>query len=310
MNYATFKLNFRTAVHFGDGGVLDSAGTSFLADTLFSALYIESLKLNLNDQLLSYVKEGKLVFSDAFPFKDNQYFLPKPMKQVEGRDAGNSTEKKLLKKIKYIPCDMIDRFLKSEADLKELSKFSFYKLSEDTKVSIRNEKNSESDGEPKPYRVGVCTFNDNCGLYVVVGYENDDIFGFIKSVFESLQYTGIGGKRASGLGRFELSIDKNSQYLQRLLNRQSDTYMTISVSYPQDDELDNALEQASYNIVKRSGFVLSDTYAQEHRRKLNKFLFASGSCFKNKFTGTILDVSANSGTHPVYRYAFPMFIGV
>ena len=58
MNYAIFKFNFRTAVHLGDGGMLDSASSSFLADTLFSALYIESLKLNLNAQLLDYVNEG------------------------------------------------------------------------------------------------------------------------------------------------------------------------------------------------------------------------------------------------------------
>lgn len=310
MNYAIFKFNFRTAVHLGDGGMLDSAGSSFLADTLFSALYIESLKLNLNAQLLDYVNEGKLFFSDAFPFKGQLYFLPKPMKHIEGRDVGNSTEKKMLKKIKYVPSTQLDSFLKSEVDLNELSRFDFYKLSEDVKVSIRNEEDGGQRGEPKPYRVGVCTFNENCGLYVIVGYENNEVFSFIKSVFESLQFTGIGGKRASGLGRFVLEIDKNSQQLQRLIERESESYMTISVSYPADEELNSALDDASYSLVKRSGFVLSDTYAQEHRRKLNKFLFASGSCFKNKFRGIVMDVSANSGTHPVYRYALPMFIGV
>ena len=310
MNYAIFKFNFRTAVHFGDGGMLDSAGSSFLADTLFSALYIESLKLNLNAKLLDYVKEGKICFSDAFPFIGQLYFLPKPIKHIEGKDAGNSAEKKLLKKIKYIPCNELDSFLKSEADLKELSRYDFYKLSEDTKVSIRNENDGGQNAEPKPYRVGVCTFNENCGLYVILGYENNEVFGFIKSIFESLQFTGIGGKRASGLGRFVLEIDENCQQLQRLIERKSDSYMTISVSYPSDEEMNSILDNAMYSLIKRSGFVLSDTYAQDHRRKLNKFLFASGSCFKKKFKGIVLDVSANGGTHPVYRYALPMFIGV
>ena len=66
MNYAILKFHFSTAVHFGDG-VLNSSVTSFMADTLFSSLFIESLKMNMNQQLLDYVDSGKLLFSDSFP---------------------------------------------------------------------------------------------------------------------------------------------------------------------------------------------------------------------------------------------------
>ena len=303
MNYAIFKFKFRTAVHFG-GGELNSTNSCFLADTLFSALYLEAMKLGLNDKLYSLTAEGKLCFSDSFPFSEDVYYLPKPMKYVEGRNQGDSKEKKLLKKIKYLPCDKIDDFLKSRLDLSSLTN-KFCDFSEDTKVTIRQEEKDQG-----PYRVGVCTFREKCGLFVIVGYENQDAFDLAKSLFEALQYSGIGGKRASGYGKFEADIDTGCGVIRKLIERNSDTYMTIAVSLPADDELDSAITGASYALIKRSGFVLSENYAKEQRRKLDKFMFASGSCFTSRFKGGILNVAGDDGLHPVYRYAVPMFIGV
>ena len=41
MEYAVYKLEFTTSVHFGNG-MLSDTGVTFYADTLFSALYIEA----------------------------------------------------------------------------------------------------------------------------------------------------------------------------------------------------------------------------------------------------------------------------
>ena len=93
MDYKIYMLSFTTPVHFGTG-VLSESSINFCADTLFSALYIEALKLELADQLYNMVEEGKLLFSDAFPYIGKQYFLPKPMLYVEPKDQGNSSVKK------------------------------------------------------------------------------------------------------------------------------------------------------------------------------------------------------------------------
>ena len=191
-------------------------------------------------------------------------------------------------------------------DFEKYADVKFCRLDEDTKAAVRNAEKEE----PLPYRVGVCTFMENCGLYVIAGYENPSIFEEVKTLFDSLQYTGIGGKRNSGLGRFTLEIDHNCNAIKQLIERKGNNYMAISVSYPQDDELDNAINGASYLLVKRSGFVLSDSYAKEQRRKEDRFVFAAGSCFSNKYEGTVFNVAASDGLHPVYRYAKPMFIGV
>lgn len=318
MDYAIFKLNFKTAVHLGEAGILDSSSATFMADTLFSALYIESLKFDDNPKLLDYVNKGELCFSDAFPFRENRgdttYYLPKPMKFINRQDEkiGDSSEKKLVKKIKYLPSGQIDNFLKGNAELKELAKQDFYIFHESAKVCRRMgiELDTQESSEPEPYRVGLCIFKDNCGLYVIVGYKDKSIFDFTKAIFESLQFSGIGGKRTSGYGKFSLVVDENCNEIKKLLTRDSSTYMTISISLPKNDELSLVIDDASYSLIKRSGFVQSSNYAEEARRKFNKFLFASGSCFTKKFKGEVLNVSSAEKFHPVYRYAIPMFIGV
>lgn len=85
--------------------------------------------------------------------------------------------------------------------------------------------------------------------------------------------------------------------------------MTLSMSLPLQDELEHALNGASYQLVKRSGFVNSENYSDVYMRKKDLYVFASGSCFFNKYQGDIYDVSSE-GSHPVYRYAKPMFLEV
>ena len=72
--------------------------------------------------------------------------------------------------------------------------------------------------------------------------------------------------------------------------------------------LENVLKNADYLLKKRGGFVVSEDYASEYLKKKDFYVFQSGSCFQEKFEGDIFDVSA--GSHPVYRYAKPFFMGV
>ena len=85
--------------------------------------------------------------------------------------------------------------------------------------------------------------------------------------------------------------------------------MLLSSALPKEDELEKSLDGASYLLQKRSGFVYSDIYAEEQRKKQELFVFQVGSCFTNCFDGDIYDVG-NNGVHSVYRYAKPIFMGV
>ena len=46
-------------------------------------------------------------------------------------------------------------------------------------------------------------FNDGNGLYIIVGFQDEKVKNLFEELLESLSYTGVGGKKSTGLGRFE-----------------------------------------------------------------------------------------------------------
>ena len=123
-----------------------------------------------------------------------------------------------------------------------------------------------------------------------------------------LSLSGIGGKKNSGLGHFRYNTVELPKELNQRLNTKGEV-MTLSVSLPTEDELENILDDSRYLLVKRSGFIDSYTYSKEQRRKKDIYLFKSGSCFNKTYQGDIYNVSSG-GSHPVYKYAKPIFMGV
>lgn len=306
MEYTMYRLTFQTAVHFGRQN-LDEGEYTCCADTLFSALCQEAFKLgeHVLQRLYHETKEGKLLFSDTFPYMKQTYFLPKPIKRIESdRREGDSTVKKAFKKLKYIPVDMLDTYLQGEFDIMNAPDFDSYGHFEmKTAVSIRGEV------ETMPYRIGTYYYNAGNGLYLIVGYQNKDGLALVEELLKMLSFSGLGGKRTAGFGRFNLIQDDIPMELHKRLESQGTQYMSLSVALPTDQELESAMNGADYLLCRRSGFVASENYAKEQMRKKDLYVFKAGSCFGTRFCGDIYDVS-DGGRHPVYRYAKPMFMEV
>lgn len=303
MEYGIYKLEFTTDVHFG-AGLLSGSEISFCADTLFSALFIEGMKTGRAQQFYEEAKAGNILFSDALPYMGDRYFLPKPMLYVEPKDKGNSTVKKKFKKLGYVPSDQLSAYLAGTmnpdtADLKDLGSGGSQIM-----AAIRS-----GEEDTKPFSVGTYRFAPGNGLYVIGAFQKESCGELLEELFESLSYTGIGGKRASGKGKFRLKIGKHTDGLKKLLTGNASRYMLLSCALPMDEELEYALEGASYLLQKRSGFIDSETYAEEQQKKKDLYVFRAGSCFVHPFAGDIYDVS-DGGSHPVYRYARAMFLGV
>lgn len=303
MNYKIYKMIFTQGVHFGDHS-LEKSEITFQADTLFSALCIEALKIDKLDELLESVKENNLVFSDAFPYMGQEFFIPKPMKKIEQViQSEDMTTRKKFKKLEYIQVSLLNQYLKGQypidkgSDIKQLGVHTLK-----TSVSIRGNE------EALPYRVGIYRFKKENGLYIVVGYDSQEILDLFDELFEMLSLSGIGGKKNSGLGHFDLEIAELPKELNQRLNTKGEV-MTLSVSLPTEDELDDVLDDSRYLLVKRSGFIDSYTYSKEQRRKKDIYLFKAGSCFNKTYQGDVYDVSSG-GNHPVYKYAKPLFMGV
>ena len=304
MKYKIYRMKFRTPLHVGNGLLSDSED-SFRADTLFSALYIEAMKVGAGEQLYRYVIEGRLLLSDAMPCNKDVFCIPKPFLYVASKNAGDSLEKKKVKNLKCLPFDALESFLNGDISKIEDSVFDMALFISFSKAAVRGLEDS------LPYQVGAYSFKDDWELYVILGYEDGEVEGCVNGLFQNLGWVGIGGKRSSGMGKFNVSESKlPREFIERIEGAASyEKKMSLSISLPKDEELEKALEGSSYSLVKRSGFVYSETYAPEQRKKRDAFLFAAGSCFSNMYIGSLIDVS-KSGTHPVYRYAKPIFMGV
>ncbi len=307
MKYLVYKLNFKEPVHFGKNDLSDS-DYSLCSDTFFSALCLEAISVGSDslNLLVDKTRRGLIKFSDGFPFIEDILMFPKPYVLIQRESSGSSIERKAYKSLKYIPMNDLDIFLRGEYDV--LSAVSMDRLGiESVKVSasVRNDEN-----ETKPYEVGIYTFNKNCGLFFIIGCEEASDLSFIDQLIRQLSYSGLGGRRSSGYGRFDFETKDIDPWLEERLLNTSGKVMLINTALPGDDELEKAISNASYSLIKRSGFVNSADYSDSWQRKKDLFMFKSGSCFDMKFSGDVYDVSTDKGNHPVYRCGKPFFMRV
>lgn len=308
MNYRLYHLEFHNSVHLGTGS-LDDTQISCPADTMFSALCHEAIKMGVFAELMEAVTSGKLLFSDAFPYIGKRYFIPKPVLWIDHKkEQGNSSVKKKFKNMPFIDMSFLSDYLKGsypEAHMNDLAYLGSYSM----KVSV----NTREGDQPLPYRVRSFSFNVNSGLYTIVGYESDEILQLFDSLVEALGLSGIGGKRSAGYGRFECISGKVPMELEKQLNvSDAGYYMLLSTALPDDDELELSMEDSYYELIRRGGFVSSVKFMEATKpvRKRDIFVFKSGSCFKHPFHGSVRDVTSPGSGHPVYRYACGMFLGV
>ena len=301
MKHLIYKLKFPGGIHIGSGR-LSSAEMTVHADTLFSAMCIEGLKTYGEEgitELVNAVNGGRLLMSDALPYIGDTLYFPKPMCRFKSNDE-SADLKKEFKNLKYIPFDSISAYMSGNINPVELNN-AFSSLGKNElhqKVSLKAEEDNEL------YSVGVYRFEENCGLYIIVCVSDEETEKLFDSIMSSLQYSGIGGKRTSGYGRFSYS---KQDFI--MPDMPDGMYMTLSSCMAEDDELEEVLKNASYKLIKRSGFVQSETYSDAFLKKHDFYLFDACSVFGEKFDGGVFDVSVG-GSHPVYKYAKPVFVRI
>ena len=327
MNYSAFKLRFTAPVHFGQDSArsLEQAKPFFCADTLFSALCHTAL-LTEGDQAVEYLcgaaAKGALLLSDGMPWREgdgqaeDQLYLPRPFLSPAHRAEASPSERKKLKKIKYIPADAYGAYLASltGGPYLDCSQFSqeFGTQYEVTKASV------PENGDAVPYFVGLFTFEPCCGIYFVIGWEEDRLRERVGYWLELLGMTGVGGKISSGYGTFEVydtieldvGFDSGTEWLVQALNTENTSmYITLSSCLPADSELDETMDGASYQLLRRGGFIHDPRGDGQPVKKQTQCVFRAGSVFCRRFQGELSTVGMSRG-HPVYRYNRPLWLGV
>ena len=294
MTYKMYIMNFHTA-HFG-AGTLDSSKMTFAADRLFSALAIEAKKMGKMEEFVSIAGQDEFVLTDAFPYLSGP-FLPKSIgfPKFEQPDLTTDVKEvrrqaKMAKKLQFIPLDKFDSYVNGK----------LFKDEEHVVTNIVTKNQPHVDGNL--FQVSTVRFRDDSCLYVIANESE-----LLNELFTSLQYKGIGGKRSSGYGQFDLTIlDLLDGFKNRLTKVYQGPVMTLTTALPIEKELEYAMETGSYLLSKSSGFAFS-TETNENYRKQDLYKFASGSTFSETFTGQIVDVRPLDFPHEVLNYAKPLF---
>lgn len=330
MNWILYKLRFKAAVHFGadraGGAGLATSSESCHADTLFSALCHEWLNLFGEGSLKEFIrlsKKGAFLISDLLPWKKEELYLPRPLLSITRSQRKQKEEeladedRKKWKKIKFLPVSKFDEYLQSLLSGTKISLGEELEISEVLSTRVAVGRGEESN----PYLVAARIFPVDGGLYFIAQTESDDLKDKLETVIESLSLSGLGGKRNSGLGRFELAEDPiefdeeeglyaSDTLLGKMLSRESELYMSLCPLSPTKEDLKEIKQEDSfYNLLPRRGFVQSKTYSSRPLKHKDIVMFGTGSCFNYPAKGQILDLSQNGG-HPVYRYGLGLYVGV
>lgn len=310
MDTKVVKLAFQAPVHFGAGRLSGGVPTCDAA-TLFSALYIEALRMDMQDELLAAAQSGALALSDAFPYAGDTYYLPKPMVVRDAHDEqsvlsaqDDARARKASKKLEFVSAECYADCLRGVLDsVRELERFCIGRSFVQTKVNLTRSAKNDAD----PYHVGGFSFEPGAGLYIIVKGSFD-----LTPFLDQLRFSGIGGKRSVGFGRFDYRIEEVDPTADiRIAPDACSRCVLLSSAAPTSDELqDELLEGAHYRLARKGGFVQSSTHSDTFKKKRDMFLFVAGSTFSRTFSGDVFDVNDTPGAHPVYRYAKAMWLEV
>ncbi len=304
LQYEIYKMEFESGVHFGNGSLNDTKN-SFCSDTLFSALCHEAL-LSGNDklnELYDKVSEGKIIFSDAMPYIGDSLYIPKPLLKPK-REDDNVSDRKKWKNLKYIDISKIQDYLQGELDVEKES----VKINNIGNKTVRQSVSLTNPEKSEPYSIGIYRFNSHCGLYVIFGYENEEDSDFFIELMDGLGYSGIGGKKNTGLGKYFGMPEKLDDNVVKMLSTESGNNILLSQALPIENEM-SVIDSGNVLFEKKSGFIYSTTFANEPLKKKDMYFLKSGSVLQTRFKGNIYDVGVD-GNHPVWRYGIPMFLSV
>lgn len=334
MRYFLYPLRFSAPVHFGTaecGGGLEHTRFTLPADTFFSALLSELYHAKENayaDTLLQKVEAGHLRCSDLLPWREAAtgewcFYLPRPilpMMQAADTDSVSLSYRaaceetaawKQQKRLAYIRASRMTEYLANvRAGRPFLSEDSFGQEVLRQRVNCR-------EIEALPYFVASFTFAESAGLYLLLAAEQAEDADFFADILTFVGHSGLGGKRSSGYGKFQLADDcleldgagiygaDDAALYTLLTQEQASWQMALSSVLPAEEDL-LAVCRGNYHLRRVGGFV---TDAAVPGKKDSICLLESGSCFQQRIPGQMTNLGTYDG-HPILRYGYGLYAGI
>jgi len=158
-----------------------------------------------------------------------------------------------------------------------------------------------------PHAASCLEFAQDSGLWCAVAFASPEVQtewrGRIEAAFRLLGDSGIGGGRSRGWGHF---VPQFSPLPALLGNAESVAgYWILSVYAPGSlDTVD--WKTGSYSLVTRSGRAATGEVKSSSR------MVSEGSvvCASSAPAGTVLDVTPEGSSHPVYRSGLAFFVAL
>ncbi len=334
-----FHLKPLSPFHLGEAtGAMERVSEVIHSDTLFSGLCHAWLRLYGRKSLESFLRAlkddgGLLKLSSAFPYRKNEsgeiaYYLPWPLGSAS---IFQFEDHKVVKRIPFIPVEFFEKFFTNgiaeafsgktypriqipRADEKLLIEEA-KKLKEgiwiETRISTALCRRSMS---AVPYYVSVLRFKterktqgSEWGLYILAE-GNEAWIEKLPGALRLLGDMGVGGERSIGCGVFEIEHGDFTR-LEKLIDRQADYYMSISLVFPAREEREK-LERSRINFLERKGWIESPEMPFAFRKK-RILMIKEGSVLAYPVKGSLIDVSPDGWPgHKVYRYGVGFYLPV
>lgn len=288
--------------------------------------------------------------SSAFPYAGDVHFFPRPMLRPRGLDEISDPKLgKTLKKIRFVSQSIFEALLAGrsvtdylvEDDPEEPGQKRLRNrvLLQDGRAWVTPEEVERLQGfedrrtgeirlwaeETVPrvavdrvtnrsqvYAAGRVRFASRSGLFFLVEYGDPVLQPRLEAALRALGDAGVGGERSSGHGQFDLEI-AGAFSLAEAPSGQANAFATLSLYWPTESEVqDGVLEEASYGLMNRRGWIGSPDGMNLRRRGVR--MLTEGSVLRWCPEGALADVKPldpdpiPNVPHDVWRYglAFPL----
>jgi CRISPR-associated protein Csm4 len=331
MQAEAIKLRFISPLHIGRGMETDygKSETVLHSDSLKSALFSVGLKLfpeweNAPDDFFD-----SFSISSCFPFAGPEYFFPKPLlkRRFEFANTNEHLQAKKSKKIEFLSKQTFESLINNDVTLVDEKCIStdgsfLFGTSENVRTIYKTEVQqrvavpSDSGEETKPYYVDRIFFNENCGLFFIASFQNDEIRKKVFAVLRLLGDQGVGTDKSVGNGQFDFDQDQDVESIEFNITTKSNHWIALGLYLPEKTEFESLdLDKSSWQLIKRGGYMGgSSNFSFFSLRKKNIFMFSESSVFaaSNCPIGKLIDLKPdwNEPMHPVWRDGRPLFLAI